>query len=195
MTNSKIHHQLLNHLISHHEDNLIKLLQHKGPQNYLEFQNPFALLIGAIIGQKISFKKARSIRGKLYTMLGKRDFSQTDFSVLSPDQLSEIGIESYKVDIMVSLSNLDNDLLTDFDYLLSLKGIGPWTINNIKFLIRLNNGEPIKDIDLWSDLVIRRNSQKLWNIKSQKSLQEKLQSLQLNDEQYKYLLWFIWRSV
>ena len=54
-------------------------------------KTPYVALIGAVIGQVISFKKARKTRSNLYQRLGT-SFTAKDVDELSDDELIEIGI-------------------------------------------------------------------------------------------------------
>ena len=67
-------------------------------------RNIYALLIQSIIGQKIRFYEARSLRGKLYTKLGTDDFNIADIVKLGHNGLLNLGIYDWQCDIIIRVT-------------------------------------------------------------------------------------------
>jgi len=199
--NQAIHQRLIEHLKN--EDKLVQLLEQKGPQAYLARQHPFALLVGAIMGQRISFSQARKQRAKLYTLMGTRDFTADHLLKLThPVKIlrEQVGVSEAKAQLIHQMAQhplADRISLDTIDSLQKVKGIGPWTINNVKFMMGIDNDEFLIKVNLWSDLVIRRNVKKLWGITTLVEFEKKIGELVLEGqvELYRYLVWFLWRCI
>ena len=102
-------------------------------------QQIFSYLIGLIIGQKITFRKAQDIRRKMYEIMDNYNYTPGDLILLSDDQWEEIGVESYVKDIIVrvtkkfiddkiDITNVTKDTIID---LKNIKGIGEVDCINI----------------------------------------------------------------
>ena len=157
-------------------------------------KNIFSHLIGSIIGQKIRFRQARTLRGKLYQTLGKNNFEPEDIINLGVNGLIEIGLENnianliYYVTNEIKLENLD-----DLDKLHQVKGIGPWTVNCTKIMIDLTNDkENIQtNILLTEDLIIKRNIKKYFNITLKKDINNLMEKW---NPWNTIVTWYLWRE-
>jgi 3-methyladenine DNA glycosylase/8-oxoguanine DNA glycosylase len=182
-------------------------------------RNLFALMIGSIIGQKIRFNLARSQRGKLYTEMGKDDFTLEDFlskarshlqvdpsSQISLSELSEkgllfleeIGINEPRLGtiqrVVYYLQNAQIVLThpSELDQLLKISGIGPWTINNTKIMWSLNEDEKnFNDCLLLEDLIIRRGLENLYGANALKHIETQCQAW----SPWKGIVtWYLWKA-
>lgn len=147
----------------------------------------FELAVRAIVGQKISVKAARTILVRLVTICGEKQifdqsiqleyFFPTPKNILAAD-LSSSGLTSSKIETLkllaeaVESKNLNLDGTKGFDEtcrkLLSIKGIGKWTVEYIAMrALRNPNAFPETDLEL----------------------QKKIKSLQLNSKN-----WTPWRA-
>jgi AraC family transcriptional regulator of adaptative response / DNA-3-methyladenine glycosylase II len=104
---------------------------------------PFPALIGVIIGQKISYRKARTLRQKLYTLLGS-NFTPDDILVRIPSGASQLEAPILgpsfgfldprtqeiirAVTIHIVSTGVDINQAEGIRSLGSVPGIGPWTI-------------------------------------------------------------------
>ncbi|WP_271274389.1 DNA-3-methyladenine glycosylase family protein [Aliamphritea hakodatensis] len=140
--------------------------------------SPFEAFAWAITGQQISVTAAISIRSKLIQAAGVRHSSgmycfpdATHISALSYQALRECGFSNSKANCLLNLSrhvaekgyfsdNWLESLGTEKvrETLLSLKGIGPWTIN-----YGLLRGFGWLDESLETDAAVRRNLARLLN--------------------------------
>ena len=59
-------------------------------------KHPYVALIGAIIGQKIRYKTARTLRSKIYSRLGT-NFTPTQFQQLTNQELKDIGLSPLQI--------------------------------------------------------------------------------------------------
>lgn len=99
-----------------------------GWQLHTVIKDPFPALIGAIIGQKISYIAAKNLRGQLYSRFG------TVFTPLSlyKQNLSFLGITPativHDVTEFILTNNIDLNTELGIRSLTRVKGIGPWTV-------------------------------------------------------------------
>ena len=147
----------------------------------------FELAVRAIVGQRISVKAARAILERIVTFCGERQkfdeslqleyFFPTPENILAAD-LSNIGLPKSRVETLKNLASaivnktLFLDGTADFEdtckKLLSIKGIGPWTVEYIAMrALRNPNAFPSTDLEI----------------------QKKIAQLQLNPQ-----LWIPWRA-
>lgn len=91
-------------------------------------KDPYPALIGAIIGQKISYTAAKNLRGQLYARYGTT-FTPT---MLRNSHLSFLGTVPAAIIHSVTEYILNNniDLSTEIGIrsLMNVSGIGPWTV-------------------------------------------------------------------
>jgi AraC family transcriptional regulator of adaptative response / DNA-3-methyladenine glycosylase II len=128
----------------------------------------FELAVRAVVGQLISVKAARTILNRIVGICGERAiadaqlklerFFPTAESILAAD-LSNIGLPHSKIATLKALAaevvskNLLLDGTADFEKtcqkLLSIKGIGPWTVEYIAMrALRNPNGFPETDLEI-----------------------------------------------
>lgn len=139
------------------------LLAKEGQPNYLQVTPPrglFSWLIGGIIGQKISFKKARMTRMKLYNKVGNINFQLEDLQKLTSDDWDSLGIENFQLEIIQKVIQATQKkklslILNDVDDWIKIKGIGEWTLNNIKIMYSATSLKQLPDILLTNDLVVK----------------------------------------
>lgn len=138
---------------------------------------PFEALTWAVTGQQISVQAAISLRRKLILAAGARHSSglacypdAARIARLSPEQLRQAGFSQTKAQSLLTLSSMVvNDTLplaqwalnpppasAIQDRLLSIRGIGPWTVN-----YALLRGFGWLDGSLHGDAAVRRGIQRL----------------------------------
>ena len=101
--------------------------------------NQFDTLVGIIISQFISTKAANTIFQNIRNNFGTEHLSEKNFKNLSLSQIKKLGLSTNKARSIKELSNLylknnfdnlenlDNEIINN--KLLSIFGIGPWSIN------------------------------------------------------------------
>lgn len=122
-------------------------IEPKAPERY------FDVLVSSIIGQQLSVKAADTIEARLRT--GVAPFTPKTLAAREPESLREYGLSHSKASYVITLADafhsgrIDPQILASSndrevtDALISLKGIGPWTIE--MFLI-FGMGH----LDVWS---------------------------------------------
>jgi 3-methyladenine DNA glycosylase/8-oxoguanine DNA glycosylase len=99
-----------------------------GFQIHTVMKEPYPALVGAIIGQKISYSLAKKLRSELYTRYGTiftpQDLYQKDLSFLGAAEKIIDNVTTYIVINNIDLSTEDN-----IRSLVTVNGIGKWTID------------------------------------------------------------------
>jgi AraC family transcriptional regulator, regulatory protein of adaptative response / DNA-3-methyladenine glycosylase II len=142
----------------------------------------FELAVRAVLGQKISVKAAHTLLGRLVSLCGEvqdldknlplEKYFPTPESILKAD-LSRLGLPESKVSTLKDLAQkvLNQELVldgtADFDQtcrtLLSIKGIGPWTVEYIAMrALRNPNAFPESDLVLQKKIKQLHLNPKLW---------------------------------
>jgi AraC family transcriptional regulator of adaptative response / DNA-3-methyladenine glycosylase II len=157
------------------------VMQHKGLR-IPGCWDGFELAVRAIVGQKISVKAARTILSRIVEVCGEKQmldeslklkrYFPTAENILAAD-LSKIGLPAARVATLKSLADevanktLILDGTADFDdtcqKLLSIKGIGPWTIEYISMrALRNPNGFPETDLEIQKKISRLQLNPKKW---------------------------------
>ena len=114
-------------------------------------RNPFANIVGVIIGQKIRISLAQSLRGT-------DNFTPEQFLKIGEDGLKKLGIDEVPRKTIIRLTDhiIDSQIKletpSDIRLLSKIKGIGPWII--IHSLT--DDKAEFDDTILYTDIVIKR---------------------------------------
>lgn len=162
--------------------------------NWLEIiKSPYTALIGAIIGQKIKYTKARKIRGNLYSLLGS-NFKPTDIDSVTDQQLQSCEISQASIVIIrhtntfIKTNNLDLNKPSEITRLIAIHGIGEWTIKTTLLTSFLD-----LSVFPYDDIFIRNNIQRLYNLSKRPSPKE---VELITKKWYPYqsiVCWYLWR--
>lgn len=158
------------------------------------YKPPYTALVGAIVGQVISYEEAKKIRGKLYNLLGSADFTIADVEKITNEQFKEIGLDDQKIEIIrtanafilryyIDLSN-PNDLAK----LLGIKGIGEWTIQTTKLT-------SMTDVDIFpcNDVFLRKKVQQLYDL-PRRPTEKQTATIAKKWAPYRSIVcWYLWR--
>jgi len=147
---------------------------------YTIIKNPYTTLIGAIIGQKISYRNDRKLRSELYG-------TNLNPDILYKQDLSFLGIKCSTIiaevtDFIIN-SNVNLNTKEGIWSLLNVKGIGQWTIETMLIT-------SLKDWDIFplGDKFIQTRMKRLYGINcDMKIISEKWVP-------YRSLVtWYLWR--
>lgn len=109
-----------------------------GFQLHTVVKKPYTALIAAVIGQKITYKLAKQLRGQLYTRYGT-DFTpqqivKADLSFLGATPVTIIrNVTQHIVD-----NNIELNTETDIQSLSKVSGVGSWTIDTTLLTCLMN---------------------------------------------------------
>lgn len=164
-----------------------QLIQHQQGLRIYQSASAFEALVWAIIGQQISVTAAIAIRRRFIQATGSRHSSgiwcfpnEQQVAATDDDTLRGTGFSAGKIiairalcaaiidkqiDLSMQLDQHNQQQLTN--QLLSLKGIGPWTIS-----YALLRGFNYLDGSLHGDVAVRRNLQPLLNMETQPTAKE-----------------------
>lgn len=121
----------------------------------------FHQTISLIISQKISFKKSRSIRSKIFEKIfPEKEFTIQNFKFIKED-LKNFGLNETQIDTInniIEIYNKDLDVINWIHKIQKIKGIGIWTIKCLKIMFNIDN-----DIFLSEDFWIRSRLSELYN--------------------------------
>ena len=150
-------------------------------RDYWKFKprSDFHCIISCIISQRIKIEDSRSILKKLYILLNENEFTRENICSLTNDELLDIGITTSKLSTIRDVCKLED--ITE-KKLISIKGIGPWTIKAWKLMMN-KKGNVILDTDKY----ILARCKELCNETSLTFLNDK------DDEDKRNIINFLWR--
>lgn len=137
------------------------LIQNLGPCKLQLDSDWFRVLVKTIIYQSISTKAATTIISRVENALGDRGYSPGLFRRWSVEKFSSLGVPARKSNAILSVARdqgtKNQGLLERFggdgkkasEYLLSFKGIGPWSVEMVQiFSLGLEDILPVKDFGI-----------------------------------------------
>ncbi len=149
------------------DDVMRALIKHLEPDEY-HIKDPFEALVDIIIGQQISEKAKAAIMKrfkKTFNPITKDTFKTVDIEQMKATGLSKMKAQTIK---RLANSNIDFDALKTMDHetieqtLLSVKGIGPWSLDMFKF-VALND----PDVLSLKDIAIVNALKKLYGVQKE----------------------------
>lgn len=167
------------------------------------YKPPYISLVGAIIGQQISYRQARAIRSKLYDLINKKSNSNNcmycnavALEAIPDIELLSIGITRHKLNI---IRNLNTYLIKngwvyyslDVEQIIStirINGISDWTIQTTMLTSFMD-----WNIFPSGDLFLQNKIKKLYNLKKKPTPYE-VEKIAVNWKPYKtFVCWYMWR--
>lgn len=162
-------------------------VDNEGFQLHTMIKDPYTALICAIIGQKISYKNAKSLRSKLYSTYGNildpKQIQSSNLSFLDQSTVSKIiGVTNYIIN-----NNIDLTKEEGIRSLESVNGIGLWTIETT-LLTCLKNW----DIFPLGDKFLQTRIKRLYGITLANI--EDIKTISSRWSPYKSVVtWYLWR--
>lgn len=178
---------------------LCKLFHKVGNLDFTTLKKPvYCSLIGAIIGQRMPYKQAKILRGRLYSALGGVDFSVQDLENLSDDKLGkDVGLSSTTIKTIrlvnkeiLSENHPENyEMNSDDIYSLQIvSGIDKWTIGTTVLT-------SMTDMDAFpiGDSFIAKRIQRLYNMDHVPTVKE-IDDMSQKWRPYRGIVaWYFWR--
>ena len=162
-------------------------------------KNVYPALIGVIVGQRISFKRAKQIRKMLYTALGGTNFSRQDVENTQRQEIVELETWPIIKGLNEYLSTKDDDFLNSIDnikMLKSLKGIGEWTIEST-ILSSMITKECPENVDIFpsGDKFLQNALNVLFSVEGEEKMTPVVvRKLTKRWAPYRgYVTWYLWR--
>jgi 3-methyladenine DNA glycosylase/8-oxoguanine DNA glycosylase len=142
---------------------------------------PLVAIVSAIVGQQITYVKARAIRKRLYTKLTKH-YTSDELLGVTDDEWSEWGLKPFRVAAIRTVAALPAGTWhapVNWGLVTNVAGIGAWSLVTAKL-------QCMGDADLWPhrDKFLERKVRKLTG------------GTQVPDEwtgNRSYVAWYLWR--
>ena len=163
---------------------------------------PFHALVSSIVSQQISASAARTIKGRMFDLLGAKVFTPEGILKMSPGDYRSAGLSRAKTEYIRGLSlavkkgQLDFSSLEDCEEeevisrLVALSGVGRWTAE--MFLI-FGLGRP--DVLSVNDTGLRRAFKLAYNLRQTPSADE-MRSIGEPWKPYRSVAsWYLWRVI
>lgn len=173
---------------------LVRLFDESHPNWGEIIKPPYTALIGAIIGQKIKYTKAKEIRGNLYKFLGTADFSIEQINAMNDNDLLSCGINPITIPIIRNVNTyiIDNKInmnaSSDIRLLINVKGIGPWTIKTTLLTSFLD-----WSVFPYDDIFIRNNVKRLYGLAAKPTAKQMEPIAALWAPYQSLVCWYLWR--
>lgn len=156
-------------------------------------KTPYVALMGAIIGQKIKYTTARTIRGRLYTYFNGSKFTITDIDNVTDSALLNIGMSLCNIKTIRYVNKYirDNNLILDIDNIWELrnvKGIGLWTIKTTLLTSLLD-----LTVFPYDDIFLRNKVKKLYGLPKRPTAKEMIDIADKWQPYQSIVCWYLWR--
>lgn len=164
-------------------------------------KNPYVALLGAILGQRIPYTKAREYRSILYKAYGN-DFKYSDVTsdsgkwanvkrLLPADKVAIIDnvhryLEKQSADYLTTTDQ--KQLRENVERMASIYGVGQWTIQNCLLVSGLD-----MDVFLPDDYFIKKRIQRMYNLSRTPSAKECTQYAEKWRPYRSTASWYLWR--
>ncbi len=181
---------------------LARVVRNVGPFTLKPDPGGYEILVRSILSQQISVAAARTIRGRLQSLLPAGKLTAKNLDALSDDQLQAVGVSRQKQTYLRHLTSCTLDGTINFrriakgsdddavEELIQIKGIGRWTA---QMFLMFSLGR----IDVFApdDLGLRNAVQKLYEL-PEKPTRSELEQHADKWRPYRTIAsWYLWRSL
>ena len=183
------------------EDAILKSVIERNQKNILKSRkDPFRTLLKSIVGQQISVIAAESIYKKLLKLL-QGDISPNMLLSIDEQALKGTGLSRQKINYLCNISKyfIENPDISSIEYfldandetiksnLITIKGIGPWTIEMFLIFFKMS-----PDILPLGDIGLVNAIKKVYNIEDFEKIS------QISDKWRPYrtvATWYLWQVI
>jgi len=142
------------------DEKLAKIIKKYSESVLIGSENSLETLIRSVVGQQISVKAAASVWQKMNSLIGK--LSADNVLSVNKEKLKSCGLSHQKTQYILNIANhykihhIDDEFYWNnrefsniYDELISIKGIGPWTVEMFGMFYLLEKDIfPIKDLGI-----------------------------------------------
>ena len=189
------------------EDVILKSVIERNQKNILKSRkDPFGTLLKSIVGQQISVKAAESIYKKLLKLL-QADVSPNMLLSIDEQALRETGLSRQKINYLHNISKyfienpdtstkeyfLDANEETIKSNLITIKGVGPWTIEMFLIFFKMS-----PDILPLGDIGLINAIKKVYNLDHFEKISqiEKINQISNKWRPYRTVAtWYLWQVI
>jgi len=183
------------------KDNVLKSIIKNFPDEYLQLnKNYYHALLNSIIGQQISVSAAQAIKNRFFNL--HKDIKPNNVLKLNEIVLKQCGLSKQKISYIYNVSNFflkNKNFISNIDLydeiiikekLISIKGIGNWTIDMF-LLFSIGNANIFPSGDLGFIKAISKSYKKKLPLK-----ESYLKNLKNKWTPYSSIAtWYLWRSL
>ena len=130
--------------LQNNDKKLAKIIKKYSKSVLIGSENSLETLIRSVVGQQISVKAAASVWQKMNSLIGK--LSADNVLSVNKEKLQSCGISHQKTQYILNIANHykihhiddefywnDREFSNIYDELISIKGIGPWTVETVSY--------------------------------------------------------------
>ena len=146
--------------LKNNDKKLAKIIKKYNKSVLIGSDNSLETLIRSVVGQQISVKAAASVWQKMVNLIGK--LSADNIFSVNKEKLKSCGLSHQKTQYILNIANHykinhiddefywnDREFSNIYDELISIKGIGPWTVEMFGMFYLLERDIfPIKDLGI-----------------------------------------------
>jgi len=146
--------------LQNNDKKLAKIIKKYNKSVLIGSDNSLETLIRSVVGQQISVKAAASVWQKMASLIGK--LSADNILLVNKEKLKSCGLSHQKTQYILNIANHyknhhiddefywnDREFSNIYDELISIKGIGPWTVEMFGMFYLLEKDIfPIKDLGI-----------------------------------------------
>lgn len=189
------------------EDIILKSVIEQNQKNILKSrEDPFGTLLKSIVGQQISVKAAESVHKKLSQLL-EGDVSPNMVLSIDKQALRDCGLSRQKINYLYNISNYftENPDISSKEFflnaneetiksnLVTIKGIGPWTIEMFLIFFKMS-----PDILPLGDIGLINAIKKVYNLDHFEKIIQIEKIRQISDKWRPYrtvATWYLWQVI
>ena len=181
---------------------LAKIIKKYSESALIGSENSLETLIRSVVGQQISVKAAASVWQKMDSLIGK--LSADNVLSVNKEKLKSCGLSHQKTQYILNIANHykihhiddefywnDREFSNIYDELISIKGIGPWTVEMFGMFYLLE-----KDIFPIKDLGIIKAINKIYCVDKEALKLDQIITISDRWKPYRTVAcWYLWRSI
>jgi len=184
------------------DEKLAKIIKKYSESALIGSENSLETLIRSVVGQQISVKAAASVWQKMDSLIGK--LSADNVLSVNKEKLKSCGLSHQKTQYILNIANhykihhIDDEFYWNnrefsniYDELISIKGIGPWTVEMFGMFYLLE-----KDIFPIKDLGIIKAINKIYCVDKEALKLDQIITISDRWKPYRTVAcWYLWRSI
>ena len=184
------------------DEKLAKIIKKYSESVLIGSENSLETLIRSVVGQQISVKAAASVWQKMNSLIGK--LSADNVLSVNKEKLKSCGLSHQKTQYILNIANHykihhiddefywnDREFSNIYDELISIKGIGPWTVEMFGMFYLLE-----KDIFPIKDLGIIKAINKIYCVDKEALKLDQIITISDRWKPYRTVAcWYLWRSI
>ena len=188
--------------LQNNDKKLAKIIKKYNKSELIGNDNSLETLIRSVVGQQISVKAAASVWQKMASLIGK--LSADNILSVNKEKLKSCGLSHQKTQYILNIANHykihhiddefywnDREFSNIYDELISIIGIGPWTVEMFGMFYLLE-----KDIFPIKDLGIIKAINQIYCVDEEPLKIDQIITISDRWKPYRTVAcWYLWRSI